>query len=468
MSYMQAAQKVSEGHYILPKMGSMNCQVDAFLSEELFLASDEKTWQQAVHSASMPGAIGMYLMPDTHMGFGIPIGGVLVTEDTIVPVGSGYDISCGVIYLKVPGLTAKSVRSWHRREQWVQEVENRVGMGIGKGRSDQARKVNPRVIEDVLRYGAKALGVKADLCERQFIDVPDDLDFAKIEKAWNKAKPQLGSLGGGNHFIEMQVDRDDGSVWVMIHTGSRGYGYQTAQHFFREGKAYRGLRRQEDVWLRLDEEMGRDYWAHHNSAANYAIANRWTIVDGIRDATLEVFGCDVDPFYEISHNLVQQETIVLPDGSTRKGFVHRKGATRAFPAGHPDLVGTPWYETGHPCLIPGSMLTGAAILYPEQGAYKSGCSVNHGSGRMLGRGDARRRLASLQEEIDDEMRTIKRTFGPKKVQIEGIVTNHKHTPLDECGHAYKDLDEVLRVLEVENIARVAHRMFPVANLKGSD
>jgi tRNA-splicing ligase RtcB len=468
---MAQVQRVSDNHYVLPKLADMRVHVDAFLSEKLFNQTNEALWQQAAQSASYPGAIGMYLMPDTHLGYSIPVGGVLVTEDVIVQAGSGYDVSCGVIYLKVPGLRAKGVRSWKRRKDWVDQVELRVATGVGSHRPKLMRKVSHRVIEEVMRYGAKAIGIKPELCERQYIPVPEEFDFRKIERAWDKAGPQLGSVGGGNHFIEMQVDRDDGSVWIMIHCGSRGYGWQTANHYFYEGARLRGLapNRRELSWLRADEELGQEYWAHHNSAANYAVANRWTIVEGIREATQEVFNCDVEPYYEISHNLVQQETLVLPDGSTTKGFVHRKGATRAFPAHHPDLYNTRWWDTGHPVLIPGSMLDGAAILFPQEGAYRSGCSVNHGSGRVMGRGQAKRTLAAIHDDIDDEMRTIKRKFGSGKgVQIEGIVGNTKRTPLDECGHVYKDLDDVLAVLEAEGIARIEHRLFPVANIKGTD
>jgi tRNA-splicing ligase RtcB (3'-phosphate/5'-hydroxy nucleic acid ligase) len=259
-------------------------------------------------------------------------------------------------------------------------------------------------------------------------------------------------------------------VWLMVHCGGRGFGWQTANHFFYAGAELRGLprNRREKSWLRADEPLGRQYWAHHNAAANYAIANRWMIVEALREATREVFGADPEPYYEISHNLVQRETLLLPDGTTRRGFVHRKGATRAFPAGHPDLAGTRWADTGHPCLIPGSMLAGAAILFPLPGATRSGCSVNHGSGRLLGRGQAKRTLAAVHDDIDDEMHRISRRFGPDGVEITGIVGNTARTPLDECGHVYKDLDEVLRVLEDEGIARVAHRLYPVANLKGTD
>lgn len=228
----------------------------------------------------------------------------------------------------------------------------------------------------------------------------------------------------------------------------------------------RGLpfNRRHESWLRLDEPLGREFWEYHNSAANYAVANRHTLVDGVREATQAVFGCDVERYFEISHNLVQRETIRLPDGTFVQGFVHRKGATRAFPAGHPDLVGTVWEKTGHPCLIPGSMLAGAAILFPLDGAWESGCSVNHGSGRLLARGKAKRDLKIIHDEIDDEMRTVRRTFDG--VEVVGIVGNTERTPLDECGHAYKDLDVVLDVLVQNNIARIDRRLFPVANIKG--
>jgi len=471
MSYKFRVEKQSDNHFVLPIVGDkMKVPVHAFLSDALYEGTDEKLWQQAVDSASYDGVIGMYLMPDTHLGYGIPVGGVCVTDKTIIQSGSGYDISCGVVYMKVPGLTAKDVQSWEAREKWVNEVELRVATGVGSHRPRLAKRINHRSIEDVLRHGAKAIGVSADVCERQYIPVPEDVDLTKIEKAHSKCIHQLGSVGGGNHFIEMQVDRDDGSVWVMIHCGSRGYGWQTANHFFYAGAEQRGLakNRREQSWLYADEPLGKEYWAYHNSAANFAVANRHTIVEGVQAALREAFGVEGEVYYEISHNLVQEETIVLPDGTTQKGFVHRKGATRAFPAGHPDLVGTKWADTGHPCLIPGSMLAGAAILFPKEGAYKSGCSVNHGSGRVLGRAQAKRELGERHDDIDLEMRTIKREFGPDKVEIVGIVGNTERTPLDECGHAYKDLDAVLDVLVAEGIAQIEHRLYPVANLKGTD
>jgi tRNA-splicing ligase RtcB len=445
----------------------MKVEAHAFLSEELYAASEEQVWRQIAHGASYEGVTGAYLMPDTHTGYGVPVGSVIVTDGTIIQGGSGYDISCGVLYMKA-ALNAGAIRSKYQRERWVKEVERRVATGAGHHRPDRMPRFSRAQADDVLRFGAKAIGVEADVCERQYIPVPEDVDLTKIRRAHSSVAGQLGSVGGGNHFIEMQCDRDTGEVYVMVHCGSRGYGWQTANHFFYEGAALRGLpkNRREDSWLHVDEPLGREYWAHHNSAANFAVANRHVIVAGVREATQEVFGADVEVYYEISHNLVQQETLVLPDGSTKRGFVHRKGATRAFPAGHPDLAGTRWETTGHPCLIPGSMYDGAAILFPLAGAYRSACSVNHGSGRVLARGEARRKLEHKQQRIDEEMAHVSRSFGG--VTIDGIAHNHRHVPLDECAHVYKDLDAVLEVLEAEGIAEVASRLYPVANIKGAD
>lgn len=468
MSFKYTATKVGENHYVLPKVAGMKTEVHAFLSDALYAASEEGMWNQIVDGASYEGVTGAYLMPDTHVGSGVPVGSVIVTDNTLIQAGSGYDISCGVVHLKIPGLSAKKLRSKERRWRWINEVEKRIATGIGSHRTELMRDFTTAQLDEILRYGVKPLGINADLCERGHIPVQAGIDLTKVEEARKRAIPQLGSVGGGNHFVELQCDQNTGEGWAMVHCGSRGYGYQVADHFFVQGALLRGipLKQRGRSWLRADEPLGREYWAYHNSAANYAIANRHIIVQGIQEALEKVYDVQGEVYYEISHNLVQEETLVLPDGSTRKGFVHRKGATRAFPAGHPDLVGTRWEATGHPCLIPGSMFTGAAILFPLPGAYAAGCSVNHGSGRLLARGHAKRKLEHKQERIDKQMADVKRDFGD--VTIEGIVTNTKKTPLDECAEVYKDLDEVVAVLVDSGIARVAHRLYPVASIKGTD
>ena len=196
MSLKYATQKVSDNHYVLPRVGSMKVEVHAFLSEALFEASEEQVWQQIAHGASYEGVTGAYLMPDTHTGYGVPVGSVIVTDDTIIQGGSGYDINCGVIYMKAE-LNAGSIKSKHQRERWVREVEQRVAMGKGHHRPKHAKRVSSKLVDDVLRFGAKALGVRADVCERQYIEVPEGVDLTSIERAYASAAGQLGSVGGG-------------------------------------------------------------------------------------------------------------------------------------------------------------------------------------------------------------------------------------------------------------------------------
>lgn len=446
----------------------MKVDVHAYLSDELFRTSEDEMWNQAANGASYEGVTGAYLMPDCHTGFGVPIGSVIVTDDTLIQASVGYDISCGILHMRVTGTTASSMRGRHNRDRWIHEVKKRVALGAGSQRPELMPVFTDGQLEEILRFGGKPIGVDADLCERLYIPVSSEFNSKRIAKAYDKALSQLGSLGGGNHFIELQVDKDDGSVWVMIHCGSRGYGYQTAEHYFYRGADVRHIvsNRRGLSWLRCDEDLGKEYWDHHNSAANYAIANRHIIANSVRDALQEVFGADGEVYYEISHNLVQKETLVLPDGTTKQGHVHRKGATRAMPAGHPDLIGTKWASIGHPCLIPGSMYEGAAILIPNSGAHQTACSVNHGSGRTMARGHAKRKLEHKRERIDKQMHDVSRQFAG--VTIEGIVTGSKHVPLDECGEVYKDLDTVTGVLVAENIAQISHRLYPVAVVKGDD
>jgi len=464
MSFKYHVIQESFRRFVLPKVGDMKCPALAFLTPELFEGTNEGLWKQTAQSASYESVTDVYLMPDTHLGFGVPIGGVVLTENTLIQAGSGYDVSCGMLLMETD-LHASDVVDRKKRQAWIQEVEARVATGLG---SHQPPRMVPRsynTVREIFRTGATSLGTKPELCERLCIPI-DENHFKEglIEKATKKAAPQLGSLGGGNHFIAMHIDPTDSSVWLIIHCGSRGYGWQTANHFYYEAARLRGLRpkRREEAWLRADERMGLEYWAHHNTAANYAIANRHVIAQELREATEVVFGETARTFYEISHNLIQRET-VDKDGTQR--FVHRKGATRAFPAGHPDLVGTKWSETGHPCIIPGSMLHGSALLFPAEKAWESGCSVNHGAGRLMGCGDAKRSLRAIQDEIDEEMRTTKVECTDGTV-IVGVETNQAQTPLDESGYAYKNLDTVLGVLEAEGIAKIARRMYPVANIAG--
>lgn len=439
MSIKDSAVPVGPGHYVLPQSKTVNVPVDVFLSEELFALTDEKTWEQMVTAANMPGVHSVAVMPDTHFGYGVPIGIVIKTKETILPTAAGFDIGCGMVTLKTD-IDADKVRDQKKRRDWINRVTGLIGFGKG-----EAGKLPVKAaFDDIVKFGAKALGRLPGSTEREYIPVEQSVELPEKAK---RGKTQLGSLGGGNHFCEMQVEEKTGKVWAMIHTGSRGYGHGIADHYFKESAELLGLsgKDREMGWFYRDSDIGKRYWSLHNQAANFAIANRVMVGEAVCMAMEDVYGGKAEVFYEISHNLIQEE-----DGY----LVHRKGSTRAFPAGHPFLKGGRWEATGHPILIPGSMKTGAAILYAKEGAQKSIFSINHGSGRVLGREHAKRTLD--QAKIDQAMRDA------------DVMINTRQTPIDESDDCYKDLDKVLGVIESAGLATVAHRLRPVACIKGND
>lgn len=450
MSWKQTLEKVAEGHYVLPRTKTMRVHADLFLSDKLLWGEgpdapglEEAVFSQVVNAASFPGVTRVAVTPDCHVGYGVPIGTVVETDGVLLPTAAGYDIGCGMVQLQTT-LTAEDVADKKKRRQWIDEVTKRIAVGVGASRAQKQRHINARTFAEVVRHGAKALGRGASTTERDFIPVEDDsVDIPS--RAYEK-REQLGSLGGGNHFTEMQVD-EQGRVWVMLHTGSRGFGWNIAKEFFVRGAEHLGLgkRSEDSIWLDADSALGHAYWNLHNMAANFAVANRLIIGEAVCAALEDVFGGTAAIYYEISHNLIQKE------GGK---FVARKGATRAFPAGHPALRGTSWEHTGHPILIPGSMETGSAILFAEPGAERSIYSVNHGAGRRLSRGEARR---VLRQDATD-----------KRLAEAGILLNTRTTPLDESGPCYKNLDDVLETVEMAGLARVAHRLKPVACIKGAD
>jgi len=449
MGWKAAVEKAGDGHFVLPRLKTMRVHADLFLSEQLLygdgrdLGVDEATFDQIVSAASFPGVTRVAVTPDCHLGYGVPIGTAVETDGILLPTAAGYDIGCGMIQLRTT-LGASDVADPAKRRRWIDEVISRIAVGVGAGRVQKQRKVSKATFAEVVRHGAKALGRTTNATERGFVPVEDDrIDVP--ERAMEKWD-QLGSLGGGNHFTEMQVD-GEGKVWVMLHTGSRGFGWNIAKEFFVRGAELLGLprSREDSIWLDAASPLGREYWNLHNMAANFAIANRLIIGEAVCSALEEVFGGTAEIYYEISHNLIQRE-----DGK----FVARKGATRAFPAGHPALRGGPWEHSGHPILIPGSMETGSAILFAEEGAAKSIYSVNHGSGRRLSRGAAKRDLDQAAAD--------------RRLREADILLNTRKTPIDESGPCYKDLDAVLGAVEAAGLAKVSRRLRPVACIKGND
>jgi tRNA-splicing ligase RtcB len=449
-----------EGYYELRTEDTGDVPVRLFLTPTLLGQAEDILYRQIVNATRFPGVRMVVITPDTHYGYGVPVGCVLITdvESGAVAMGPvGYDIGCGMMSARseVPFEAATP----ERKLEFNGAVMERVAMGAG-GKSHRLGSVSKQEFNNLVRGGAEyyveKYGATFDRsrAERHRIPVDDDWQIP-----WGgKGKPergldQLGSLGGGNHFIELQRAEDTGTLFLQVHTGSRGFGHGLATNYFE-------LAREErpnditDIDLGYFTPQSRHYKDYLNAVAaggNYAILNRLIIFEQVAEAFRKVFGADLELIYEISHNLVQREW--HPDFG--EVWVHRKGATRAFPAGHPALRGTHWEATGHPVLIPGSNKDYSYILRPLAGAVKSGFSVNHGAGRRLSRGEATRSLS--QRQIDDEYKAA------------GILVNiDGHVPLDEAAPAYKSSEEVVRAVVEAGLAEIEHKLWPLASLKGTE
>ena len=251
----------------------------------------------------------------------------------------------------------------------------------------------------------------------------------------------------------MQRSEQTGTLFLQVHTGSRGFGHGLATNYFEMARAERpdAITDIDLGYFTPDSRHYRDYLNAVAAGGNYAILNRLIIFEQVAEAFRQVFGADLELIYEISHNLVQKEW----HPELGDVWVHRKGATRAFPAGHPALKDTFWEETGHPVLIPGSNKDYSYILRPLPGAVKSGFSVNHGAGRRLSRGEASRSLN--QRQIDDDYAAA------------GILVNiDGRVPLDEAAPAYKSAEEVVRAVVEAGLAEIEHQLWPLASLKGTE
>jgi len=414
------------------------------MTEALFAEAEGALGDPIKNARRFPGVVDVAITPDAHHGYGVPVGCVIATTGTLAMGPVGYDIGCGMAALKsdVPRerATPDRVKEFSRR------VMSRVGLGTGA----KGEPVSKERFQEIVRGGAEALGAARGGAERDRIPVEDGWDIPKDSRAW-RGQAQLGSLGGGNHFIELQHDGE--RLWVMYHTGSRGFGHGLASYYFEQAREELGLKRGQ-MDLGYFTPRSPHWRAYKNAVAaggNYAIANRLLIGRVVAGAFAETFGGGAEMVYEISHNLVQEET--HPALFDRPVWIHRKGATRALPAGHPLLTGTPWAETGHPVLIPGSMGDWSYVLRPLPGAARSLFSVNHGAGRRKSRSSARREIT--QSEADRVLRD------------RGVMVNAGgRVPIDESPACYKPAEEVLRAVTEAGLAEVTVRLAPIASIKG--
>jgi tRNA-splicing ligase RtcB len=461
--------------------GDMRVPVRLFVTRDLLeQATRDKSLDQAVNAATLPGLVGyVTVMPDMHQGYGFPIGGVAATrypEGVISPGGIGYDINCGVRLLgsQIPAEAAHPYM-----DELASALNHTCPSGVGVGGS---LRLKPLELEQVCRDGARwvknrGYGTENDLRRTEEGGRLEGADPGTLSpRAKKRGLPQLGSLGAGNHFIEVDLIAeiyDDeaaramglqrGNLGLQIHCGSRGLGHQVCSDYVRrlQGAVEKygiKLPDRELVCAPLDSPEGRDYLAAMRCAANYAFANRQLLAHWARVAFEEVLAGKVQNWhlhqvYDIAHNMGKIEKHVI-DGEEMDVCVHRKGATRAFGPGYKGLPDE-YKKIGQPVLVPGSMGTSSWVLVGTeksmQHAFGSCC---HGAGRTMSRTKAKKTIwgSDLREEL--ERKGIKIRAG----SMAGLA--------EEAPAAYKDVDAVVETVVGAGIARKVARLVPLAVIKG--
>lgn len=475
-------QKVSEVEYEIPKgvKDGMRVPVKIYANKQLLQKMlEDRTLEQAVNVAHLPGVQKFSIvLPDGHEGYGFPIGGVAATsfeEGVVSPGGVGYDINCGVRLISTP-LFGRDVHP--KLRQLVHELFVQVPSGLGsRGQVRLSGGELDRVLEEGVGWAvASGYGFVEDgeFCEERGC-MGDAGAGAVSVNAKQRGMPQLGSLGSGNHFLEVGVvDRvfdegvarvfgllDVGQVVLWIHTGSRGLGHQVCSDYLRVMEA--GARKYNIVLP--DRELasvpvhtfeGERYFRAMAAAANFAWANRQMITHWVRKVFVKVFGVnerELKLVYDVAHNIAKVEEHNV-DGSRVKVVVHRKGATRAFPKEHPEIP-SKYRGVGQPVLIPGSMGTSSWILVGRKEAMvKSFGSTAHGAGRMMSRAGALKVRGGFEVKRDLEGRGIVLEAADVKVVSE------------EAPEAYKDVDIVAEVSHRAGIATKVARIVPIGVVKG--
>jgi tRNA-splicing ligase RtcB (3'-phosphate/5'-hydroxy nucleic acid ligase) len=452
-----------------------------FASDALFQkAAEDHSLEQVANVATLPGIVGAsYAMPDIHWGYGFPIGGVAATDiaggGVVSPGGVGFDIGCGVRLLR-------SDLEWSglskRLRDLVASLGRRVPRGVGgKGRLQCGPQEMDRVLEEGVKFTlSRGVGSEEDAeMTEDSGTIADARPHHVSERAKERGAGQLGSLGAGNHFLEVQVVEDildapageamqlwEGQVCVMIHSGSRGVGHQACTDHIKAFDRVMGelgieVPDRQLACLPVEHHLAQEYLGAMNAAGNFARANRHVLADAARDAFEDVFGTTaregMATVYDISHNLAKIETYEV--GGRRLDLcVHRKGATRAFGPDHPEIPER-YRRSGQPVMVPGSMGTASYVLCGLAGAReRSFSSTCHGAGRLMSRTKARKVMGG--GALRDQLRS------------RGILLAGSSSKLlsEEAPYAYKDVSEVVNVCEGAGLTRTVARLRPVGVIKG--
>jgi tRNA-splicing ligase RtcB len=482
MSLKEKLKRIGPCLWELPKESKQGMRVPTwlFLSDKLLKEVEDGAIEQIANVAFLPGIYKHSIaLPDMHFGYGFPIGGVAALdfdEGGLSPGGIGFDINCGVRLLRT-NLTENQIRP--KLKELLESIFINVPSGVGEtGKIKLSFAELDKVLSNGARWAAeKGYGTEKDL---EHLEEQGCMKGANPEKVSNEAKkrgaPQLGTLGAGNHFLEIQVvDKiflpevakvfgieKTGQVCVMIHTGSRGFGHQVCTDYLKilESRFRDEIRKLPDrelVYAPAKAKECEDYFSAMACAANYAWTNRQMIMHWIRESFVKVLGMKLediglDVVYDVAHNIGKIETHEI-DGENKKVYIHRKGATRAFPSGHPEIP-KDHQKVGQAIILPGSMGTASYLLVGTETAKETFYSTAHGAGRIQSRSGALRSFRGEQVKADLEKRGILVRAASWKVIAE------------EAPQVYKEIDEVARVSDEAGIGKRVCRLVPIGVIKG--
>jgi tRNA-splicing ligase RtcB len=475
-------KQIDEYRWLVPRQGKMRTDGMVYLDRKLLeFIKNDKSIAQVANVACLPGIVGRSLaMPDMHQGYGFPIGGVAAfdpDQGIVSPGGVGYDINCGVRLLRT---TLEKEEVVNHIPLLVDKLFANIPSGVGS--KQRNFKLTRQSLKKVLETGAawavkNGFGSQDDLLH---IEEGGMLNWADpdmvSDRALERGRAQLGTLGSGNHFVEVGfvdtifdeslcrgIGLFKGQVTVIVHTGSRGLGHQVCGDFIRllQGASQKygyDLPDRELCCAPISSPEGKQYLAAMAAAANFAFANRQIITQEVRDAFEQVFGLGVgklglDLIYDVCHNIAKFETHEI-DGQKRQVLVHRKGATRAFPAHHPKVPDA-YQETGQPVLIPGDMGRYSYVLVgTDRALQETFGSTCHGAGRVMSR-HAAKKLAKGHN--------VTAELAEMGVTVRGA---GRATLVEEIPQAYKDVEDVVRVVHEAGIARKVARLRPLGVIKG--
>lgn len=470
-------KKIGENVYQIDKEGKMNVPLKIFASEKLLeKMKQDDSIQQGINVACMPGIQKQSIMlSDSHQGYGFPVGGVAafdIEKGCISPGGIGFDINCGVRLLTT-GLTIKDTEP--KIKEIINKLFEKIPSGVG---SESDLRLTDQGLSDVLNTGLKwalenKYATKEDLEHCEENGCMKTADASKVTpRAKARGRKQLGTLGAGNHFVEIQVVEKifdekiaksfginkENEIVLMVHTGSRGLGHQTCGDYLRkiEDEFYdivSKLPEKDLAYAPADSKLAKDYLGAMSAAANYGWCNRQVITHFARKAFKEVFGDKVNLklIYDVAHNIAKIEEYKI-DGKLKKVYVHRKGATRAFGPGHKE-VPIAYRKVGQPIILPGSMGTASWLLVgTDKAMNETFSSTPHGAGRMMSRHEATKKFKS---------NTILKEMG--KIYVRAASSRGIS---EEAPGAYKDVDDVVEVSDKVGIGRKVARLKPLGVIKG--